>query len=77
MSLNHRERFINDQRELVSYLNFLSEELKRFAAIRHFRDQIMQLHAHVEDMMYEFVKFLDHDSILKTFCEQTKRKSRS
>ena len=63
ITLHHLKHFINDQKELVNYLNSLCTEQERQTAIHQFRDQIMQLHVNVENLMYSFVKFLDNNSL--------------
>jgi histone deacetylase complex regulatory component SIN3 len=61
--LYHLKHIINDQQELINYLNSLFKEEEHHATIHQFRDQIMQLHANVEDLIYEFVEFLNNDSL--------------
>ncbi len=63
ITLHHLKHFINDQKELVDYLNSLRTEQERQTAIHQFRNQIMQLHVNVENLMYSFVKFLDNNSL--------------
>lgn len=61
--LYHLRHLLNDQQELVNYLNFLSIEQAHYATIQQFRDQIMQMHARIKDLMYKFVEFLDNNSL--------------
>ncbi len=61
--LHHLKHFINDQKELVNYLNSLRTEQERQIAIYQFQDQIMQLHVNVKNLMYSFMKFLDNNSL--------------
>ncbi len=61
--LHYLRYFINDQKELVDYLNSLRTEQEWQTAIHQFRNQIMQLHVNVENLMYSFVKFLDNNSL--------------
>lgn len=61
MILYHLGNPINGQKKLRNYLRELANDQERDAAIRQFRDQIMQLHARVEEMFWKFVKFLDND----------------
>jgi len=63
ITLHHMRHFINDQKELVNYLNSLRTEQEQQTAIHQFRNQIMQLHVNVENLMYSFVKFLDNNSL--------------
>lgn len=43
------------------YLNFLLKKQKRFKIIRHFRDQIMQIHVYVKKLMFDFIKFINNN----------------
>ncbi len=63
ITLHHLKHFINDQKELVNYLNSLRTEQEWQTAIHQFRNQIMQLHMNVKNLMYSFVKFLDNNSL--------------
>ncbi len=63
ITLHHLKHFINDQKELVNYLNSLRTEQEWQIAIRQFQDQIMQLYVNVKNLMYSFVKFLDNNSL--------------
>jgi len=63
ITLHHLRYFINDQKELVNYLNSLRTEQEQQTAIHQFRNQIMQLHVNVKNLMYSFVKFLDNNSL--------------
>ncbi len=63
ITLHYLKHFINDQKKLVDYLNSLHTEQERQTAIHQFRNQIMQLHINVKNLMYSFVKFLDNNSL--------------
>ncbi len=63
ITLHHLRYFINDQKELVNYLNSLRIEQEQQTAIHQFRNQIMQLHVNVKNLMYSFVKFLNNNSL--------------
>lgn len=63
VTLNHMGHDINGHQELTNYLNSLSTMQERHEAIRQFRDQIMNLHARIEDLVYGFVDFLNRDPL--------------
>ncbi len=63
ITLHHLRHFINDQKELVDYLNSLRTEQEWQTAIHQFQNQIMQLHVNVKNLMYSFMKFLDNNSL--------------
>lgn len=63
VTLYHLRHAINEHQELTNYLNSLPTDEKRQAAIRLFRNQIMQVHERVEDLVYDFVEFLENNSL--------------
>jgi len=70
--LHHLRHFINDQKELVNYLNSLRTEQEWQTTIHQFWNQIMQLHVNVKNLMYSFVKFLDNNSLYSRMTSEKK-----
>jgi adenosine/AMP kinase len=61
--LYHQSHFIKDHQELVEYLHSFSTKQEYHVMICQFKNQIMNIHANIENLVYEFVEFLDRNSL--------------